>query len=66
MGTVIKNAKIVNENKIIEGDLLIENQIITKIASTISSNNHKLIDLEGNFLKATILDKTLDLISKGP
>ena len=56
MGTLIKNAKIVNENKIIEGDLLIENQFITKIASTISVNNHKLIDLEENFLIPGVID----------
>ena len=56
MGTVIKNAKIVNENKIIEGDLLIEDQFIAKIASSISVNNHKLIDLEGNFLIPGVID----------
>ena len=56
MGTVIKNAKIVNENKIIEGDLLIEDQFIAKIASSISVNNHKLIDLEGSFLIPGVID----------
>ena len=56
MGTVIKNAKIVNENKITEGDLLIENQVIIKIASSISVRNHKLIDLEGNFLMPGVID----------
>ena len=56
MGTVIKNAKIVNENQIIEGDLLIENQVIIKIAPSISVSNHKLIDLEGNFLMPGVID----------
>ena len=56
MGTVIKNANIVNENQIIEGDLLIENQVIIKIARSISVNNHKLIDLEGNFLIPGLID----------
>ena len=31
MGTLIKNSKIVNENRIFEGDLLIENKRIAKI-----------------------------------
>lgn len=56
MGTIIKNAKIVNENQIIEGDLLIENQVIIKIAPSISVSNHKLIDLEGNFLMPGVID----------
>ena len=56
MGTVIKNAKIVNEHQIIEGDLLIENQVIIKIAPSISVSNHKLIDLEGNFLMPGVID----------
>ena len=56
MGTIIKNAKIVNEHQIIEGDLLIENQVIIKIAPSISVSNHKLIDLEGNFLMPGVID----------
>ena len=35
MKVLIKNAKIVNENQIIESDLLIENDIISKISVNI-------------------------------
>ncbi|OUV54660.1 MAG: dihydroorotase [Flavobacteriales bacterium TMED113] len=56
MGTLIKNAKIINENKIFEGDILIENQFISKIASSISVNNHDLIDINGNFLIPGVID----------
>ena len=31
MGTLLKNAKIVNEGKIVSGHILIENEIIGKI-----------------------------------
>jgi dihydroorotase len=38
MNTVlIKNAKIVNEGKIFEGDVLIEGEFITEIAESISA-----------------------------
>ena len=50
MGKLIKNAKIINENKTFEADLLIEGQIITKISSSISVNHHEVIDIKGNFL----------------
>ena len=35
---LIKNAKIVNEGKITEGDVFIEDGIIREIAETISAN----------------------------
>lgn len=59
MNTVlIKNAKIVNEGKIIEGDVLIENEFIVEIAETISpkSSNCKIIDAEGNYLIPGAID----------
>jgi len=36
--TLIKNAKIVNQGKITEGDILIENDIIKKIDTSISKS----------------------------
>ncbi len=53
---LIKNAKIVNAGKIFKGDLLIENQIIKKIASSISSSNATVIDANGKFLLPGVID----------
>lgn len=56
--TLIKNAKIVNEGVIFEGDVLIENEYIVEIASSISpkSPNCKIIDAEGNYLIPGAID----------
>ena len=59
MNTVlIKNAKIVNEGKIFEGDVLIENEYIVEIAPIISPklSNCKIIDAEGNYLIPGAID----------
>jgi dihydroorotase len=55
---LIKNAKIVNEGTIFEGDLLIENDLIVEIAETISpkSSDCKIIDAEGNYLIPGAID----------
>ena len=55
---LIKNAKIVNEGVIFEGDLLIENDLIVEISETISlkSNDCKIIDAEGNYLIPGAID----------
>ena len=55
---LIKNAKIVNEGTIFEGDLLIENDIIVEIAENISlkSSDCKIIDAEGNYLIPGAID----------
>lgn len=54
---LIKNAKIVNEGKIFEGDLLIENQFIVEIEDSISAKpDYKVIDAEGNFLIPGAID----------
>lgn len=56
--TLIKNAKIVNEGEIFEGDVLIENEYIVEIAQSISpkSANCKIIDAEGNYLIPGAID----------
>lgn len=56
--TLIKNAKIVNEGEIFEGDVLIENEFIVEIAESISpkSYNCKIIDAEGNYLMPGAID----------
>jgi dihydroorotase len=55
---LIKNAKIVNEGVIFEGDVLIENEFITEIAESISlkSSDYTVVDAEGNFLIPGVID----------
>jgi dihydroorotase len=55
---LIKNAKIVNEGSIFEGDVLIENELIIEVADSISlkSSDCKVIDAEGNFLIPGAID----------
>lgn len=58
MKTLIKNAKIVNENTISEGDVYLENGIIAEISSSISmkSNDVQVIDAEGKYLLPGLID----------
>ena len=55
---LIKNAKIVNEGIIFEGDVLIENEFIIEIGENISpkSSDCKIIDAEGNYLIPGAID----------
>jgi dihydroorotase len=55
---LIKNAKIVNEGTIFEGDVLIENEYIIEIAENISTKSAatKIIDAEGNYLIPGAID----------
>ncbi|MBF6607955.1 MAG: dihydroorotase [Flavobacterium sp.] len=55
---LIKNAKIVNEGSIFEGDVLIENEYIVEIGENISakSSTTKVIDAEGNYLLPGVID----------
>ncbi len=54
---LIKNAKIVNEGKIFEGDLLIEDELIIEISESISAKtDYKVIDAEGNYLIPGAID----------
>lgn len=58
MSTIlIKNAQIVNEGKIIKGDVLIEKEYIVDIADSIpSKENYQIIDAEGNYLIPGAID----------
>ncbi len=57
MGKIIlKNAKIVNDNKVFESDVLLEDDLIIRINSNISDANAKVIDLEGKHLLPGIID----------
>src|SRR6187431_191248 len=55
---LIKNAKIVNEGSIFEGDVLIENEFIVDIAEKISAKtaSTKIIDAEGSYLIPGAID----------
>jgi len=54
---LIKNAKIVNENVIFEGDVLIEGKFILEISKNIiPGENTVIIDAEGNFLIPGAID----------
>lgn len=54
---LIKNARIVNEGKTFESDLLIENGIISKIEKNISEENcDKIIDASGKYLLPGVID----------
>ena len=54
---LIKKAKIVNENNIFIGDVLIENEIIKEISSSINvPENCQLIDAKGKYLIPGFID----------
>lgn len=55
--TLIKNAKIVNEGIVLEGDVLIENEFIIEVAKNIDAdNNYTIIDAEGSYLIPGAID----------
>lgn len=56
MTTLIVNAKIVNEGKVIEGDVLIKDQYIEKIGPGLSSRTKRVIDANGQFLLPGVID----------
>ncbi|WP_250433258.1 dihydroorotase [Hanstruepera flava] len=55
---LIKNAKIVNEGRIFEGDIYIENDIIKEIGASISlkSSNVEVIDADGKYVLPGVID----------
>jgi len=55
---LIKNARIVNEGTIFQGDVLLENEFIVEIAESISAkfSDCKIIDAEGNYLIPGAID----------
>ena len=56
MQILIKNACVVNENKIFSSDVLIKNQKIYKVAKNIDTCTDKVIDADGLFLIPGIID----------
>ncbi|MFT4780780.1 MAG: dihydroorotase [Psychroserpens sp.] len=55
---LIKNAKIVNEGSITEGDILIEGEYIKEISDSISAKSSDVIvvDIEGNYVFPGVID----------
>ena len=56
MKILIKNAQIVNEGKIIQSDILIENDLISKIQPHISEEADQIIDASGKYLLPGVID----------
>src|SRR5258708_37066358 len=56
MNTLIVNAKIVNEGKVIESDVLMQNERIEKIGDHLSESNARVVDAEGNLLLPGVID----------
>lgn len=54
---LIKNAQLVNEGKIIEGDILIKNDRIAKIGTSITAKeNTEVVDVQGRMVIPGIID----------
>src|SRR2546430_239132 len=57
MNTLIINAKIVNEGKVFEGDLLIKGQRIEKIGKDLQANPaDQIVDAKGQYLLPGAID----------
>lgn len=54
--TLLKNGMLVNEGRVIQSDILLEGELILKIASNISDDNAKVIDVEGKYILPGIID----------
>ena len=55
---LIKNARIINEGKIISSDIFIENEMIREVSKSISlkSSSIQIIDAENNFVMPGVID----------
>ncbi|HSR59812.1 MAG TPA: dihydroorotase [Robiginitalea sp.] len=53
---LLKNARLVNEGQITEGDLLIKGEFIDRIGSGLTDPGARVIDLEGHFLLPGLID----------
>ena len=54
--TLIKNATIVNEGKIFQSDLFLQNGIIQEISENIDRTAEKVVDATGKHLIAGVID----------
>ena len=65
MTTIIKNATWLNEGKIEQVELKIENGVIAEIASHIDVQNEEVIDAGGNFLSPGLIDVHVHFANQG-
>jgi dihydroorotase len=57
MGKIlIKNASIVSDNKVFEGDLLIQDGLIQRIDASIDADNADVVDANGSFVIPGVID----------
>ncbi len=54
--TLLKNARMVNEGQVVEGDLLIEGDRIGRIGTDLSESHARTIDLQGAYLMPGMID----------
>ena len=54
--TVIKNAKLVSDNRVLDGDLLIQDGIIQRIDSHIDATNSDVVDANGSYVMPGVID----------
>lgn len=56
MKTLIVNAKIVNEGKVVEGDVLVDGERIEKIGGSITDGQATILDANGQHLFPGVID----------
>ena len=56
MNTLIVNAKILNEGKVVEGDVLIRKERIENIGANLSAGHSTVIDAGGRYLLPGVID----------
>ena len=59
---ILKNCKIVNENKIIESDIAIKNNRIELIQASIDSESKKIVDVDGKYVLPGLIDDSKILL----
>ncbi len=53
---LLKNARIINEGAVVEGDILIEDERINKIGPSLTSENAKVLDIRGKYVMPGMID----------
>ena len=53
---ILKNCKIVNENRILESDIAIKNNRIELISSSIDVDSKKVVDVDGKYVLPGLID----------
>ncbi len=54
--TIFKNARIVNEGKVIEGDVLVVNERLERVGGSICDDQAEIVDLNGRILMPGVID----------